>query len=375
MSKTDQQTPQTWIIKAGSSLITNHGRGLDQKFIHNWAEQVVELRKRNINCVLVSSGAIAEGLTRLNVSKRPHAIHELQAAAAVGQMGLIQSYEAQFQKHNIHTAQILLTHEDLSNRQRYLNARNTIKTLLSLNIIPIINENDSIAIDEIRFGDNDTLAALTANLIDANRLILLTDQNGMYSADPSRDKSAQLITKAQAGDPDLIQMANKGAPGKLGRGGMLTKVKAAERAAMSGSLTIIAGGKIENILLDIADNKENTGTWLMPDKEPLAARKQWLAGHLQVKGSLVIDDGAKNVLANKGKSLLAIGITQCNGDFQRGEAVLCLDSAGKHIAQGLVNYNSDETRLIIGKPSDQIENILGYIDDSEIIHRDNLVLL
>jgi len=375
MNKMDQQTPQTWIIKAGSSLITNHGRGLDQEFIHNWAEQVVELRKRNINCVLVSSGAIAEGLTRLNVSERPHAIHELQAAAAVGQMGLIQSYEAQFKKHNIHTAQILLTHEDLSNRQRYLNARNTIKTLLSLNVIPIINENDSIAIDEIRFGDNDTLAALTANLIDANRLILLTDQNGMYSADPSRDKSAKLITKAQAGDPDLIQMANKGLPGKLGRGGMLTKVKAAERAAMSGSLTIIAGGKVENILLDIADNKENTGTWLMPDNEPLAARKQWLAGHLQVKGSLVIDDGAKNVLVNKGKSLLAIGITQCNGDFQRGEAILCVDSTGKHIAQGLVNYSSDETRLIIGKPSDQIEKILGYIDDSEIIHRDNLVLL
>jgi len=371
----NQQAPQTWIIKAGSSLITNHGQGLDQEFIHNWAEQVVELRKRNINCVLVSSGAIAEGLSRLNVSTRPHAIHELQAAAAVGQMGLIQSYETQFQKHNIHTAQILLTHEDLSNRQRYLNARNTIKTLLSLNIIPIINENDSIAIDEIRFGDNDTLAALTANLIDANRLILLTDQNGMYSADPSQDKSAQLITKAQAGDPDLIQMASKGVPGKLGRGGMLTKVKAAERAAMSGSLTIIAGGKIKNILLDIADNKENTGTWLMPDNEPLAAKKQWLAGHLQVKGSLVIDNGAKNVLVNKGKSLLAIGITQCNGDFQRGEAVLCLDSAGAHIAQGLVNYSSDETRLIIGKPSDQIENILGYIDDSEIIHRDNLVLL
>jgi len=375
MSKTNQLTPQTWIIKAGSSLITNHGRGLDQEFIHNWAEQVVELRKKNINCVLVSSGAIAEGLTRLNVSTRPHAIHELQAAAAVGQMGLIQSYEAQFKKHNIHTAQILLTHEDLSNRQRYLNARNTIKTLLSLNVIPIINENDSIAIDEIRFGDNDTLAALAANLLDANRLILLTDQNGMYSADPSQDKSAQLITKAHAGDPNLIQMASKGVPGKLGRGGMLTKVKAAERAAMSGTLTIIAGGKTENILLNIADDKENTGTWLLPDKEPLAARKQWLAGHLQVKGSLVIDNGAKNALANKGKSLLPIGITQCNGDFQRGEAILCLDSAGRHIAQGLVNYSSDETRLIIGKPSDQIEKILGYIDDSEVIHRDNLVLL
>jgi len=375
MSLSDNNGDQVWIIKAGSSLITNHGKGLDQAFIQNWAEQVVELRKRNINCVLVSSGAIAEGLSRLNISERPHALHDLQAAAAIGQMGLIQSYETQFKKHNLHTAQILLTHEDLSNRQRYLNARNTIKTLLKLGVIPIINENDSIAIDEIRFGDNDTLAALTANLIDANRLILLTDQNGLYSADPNKDQSAKLIDKAQAGDLNLIKMASSGSAGKFGRGGMLTKVKAAERAAMSGTVTIIAGGTRKNILLKIADNEDNTGTWLLPDEEPIAARKQWLAGHLQVKGSLIIDDGAKNALAKKGKSLLAIGITQCNGEFLRGEAIVCIDSTGKHVAQGLVNYSSDETRLIIGKPSDQIENILGYIDDSEIIHRDNLVLL
>lgn len=375
MSETDQKNWQTWIIKAGSSLITNHGQGLDQAFIHSWAEQVVELRKKNINCVLVSSGAIAEGLSRLNIDKRPNVLHELQAAAAVGQMGLIQSYESQFKKHNIHTAQILLTHEDLSNRQRYLNARNTIKTLINLGVIPIINENDSIAIDEIRFGDNDTLAALTANLIDANRLILLTDQNGLYSADPNQDQSAKLITKAHAGDPDLVKMASKGKPGEFGRGGMLTKVKAAERAAMSGTTTIIASGTTKNILLDIADNKENTGTWLMPDTEPLAARKQWLAGHMQVKGSVAIDDGAIKAITTKGKSLLPIGITQCNGEFQRGDLIRCMDSSGKHIAQGLVNYSSDETRLIIGKSSDKIEKTLGYIDDSEIIHRDNLVLL
>lgn len=367
---------QTWIIKAGSSLITNHGKGLDQQFIKNWAEQVVALRKKNIDCILVSSGAVAEGLNRLNIEERPHALHDLQAAAAVGQMGLIQSYETQFQKHNIHTAQILLTHDDLSNRQRYLNARNTLKALLELNVIPIINENDSIAIDEIRFGDNDTLAALTANLMDANRLILLTDQNGMYSSDPSLDKSATLIKKMRAGDAELLKMASEGAPGKVGRGGMLTKVKAAERAALSGTLTIIAGGKVEDILLKIAANDEdNTGTWLTPDCEPIAARKQWLAGHLQVKGKLILDAGAISALTNKGKSLLPIGITQCIGDFKRGEAVICQDANNNDIAQGLANYNSDETRLIIGKPSEKIEKILGYIDNSEIIHRDNLVLL
>ncbi|HFE38660.1 MAG TPA: glutamate 5-kinase [Gammaproteobacteria bacterium] len=366
---------ETWIIKAGSSLITNHGQGLDQRFIANWANQVVALRKRNIHCLLVSSGAVAEGLKRLGTTERPRTLHELQAAAAVGQMGLIQSYEAQFQKHNIHTAQILLTHDDLANRQRYLNARNTLKSLLALNVIPVINENDSIAIDEIRFGDNDTLAALTANLMDANRLILLTDQNGMYSSDPNLDKSATLIKNRRAGDPELSKMASTGTPGKFGRGGMLTKVKAAERAARSGTLTIIAGGKVDNILLDIADDKENTGTWLTPDNEPLTARKQWLAGHLQIKGNLILDDGAINALTMKGKSLLPIGITHCNGDFKRGEAVACLDAAGNRLAQGLVNYNGDETRLIIGKSSEQIEQTLGYIDDTEIIHRDNLVLL
>ncbi len=365
----------TWVIKAGSSLITNHGRGLDQQFIHRWVEQVVELRKKKIHCVLISSGAIAEGLIRLNISERPKSLHALQAAAAVGQMGLIQSYETQFKKHGLHTAQILLTHDDLSNRQRYLNARNTIKTLLDLNVIPIINENDSVAIDEIRFGDNDTLAALTANLVDANRLILLTDQNGMYSADPNQDESATLITKARAGDADLLKKASAGSAGKFGRGGMLTKVQAAERAAMSGSTTIIAGGNVDNILLKIENNENNTGTWLIPDNEPLAARKQWLAGHLQVKGKLIVDDGAKNALINKGKSLLPIGTLACHGEFKRGEAVVCLDLKGKDIAQGLINYNSDETRLIIGKPSQQIEETLGYIGDAEIIHRDNLVLL
>lgn len=373
MTDTDNHPNPIWVIKAGSSLITNHGRGLDQSFIARWAEQIVSLRKRNIQCVLVSSGAVAEGLSRLNISERPSTLHELQAAAAVGQMGLIQSYEAQFQKHDIHTAQILLTHDDLANRERYLNAKNTIKTLLKLNVVPIINENDSIAIDEIRFGDNDTLAALTANLIDANQLILLTDQNGMYSADPNKDPTATLIEKAHAGDPNLLAMA--GSAGKFGSGGMQTKVLAAERAAMSGTTTIIAGGSIDNILLKIANNEKNTGTHLIPDTEPLTAKKQWIAGHLQVKGQLIMDEGAIKALIDDGKSLLAVGITQCHGDFMRGEAVACLNSHGDKIAQGLINYNSDETRLIIGKSSNEIQKELGYIDDYELIHRDNLVLL
>jgi len=369
------QKKQTWIIKAGSSLITNHGEGLDSTFINHWVEQVVELRKRNIDCILVSSGAVAEGLKRLNIKKRPHAIHELQAAAAVGQMGLIQCYEMQFQKHGLHTAQILLTHDDLSNRQRYLNARGTLKTLLTKNVIPIVNENDTVAIDEIRLGDNDTLAALVANLVDADTLILLTDQNGLYTDDPTQNKSAELITQALAGDPELIAMASKGKPGSVGRGGMLTKVKAAERAARSGTNTVIAAGNEKNILLRIAAKEDNTGTWINSRQEPLAARKQWLAGHLQVKGTLTIDSGAKSVLSEKGKSLLPVGVIKCTGDFLRGEAVLCTDSDETPIAIGLTNYSSKETQQIIGRPSHEIEATLGYINNPELIHRDNLVLI
>lgn len=366
---------QTWIIKAGSSLITNHGQGLDTAFISHWVEQIVALRKLNIDCILVSSGAVAEGLKRLNISKRPQAIHELQAAAAVGQMGLIQQYEMQFQKHNLHTAQILLTHDDLSNRERYLNARSTLKTLLDKNVIPIVNENDTIAIDEIRLGDNDTLAALVANLVDADRLVLLTDQNGLYTDDPTQNKSAELITEAQAGDKELIKMASKGKPGDFGRGGMLTKVLAAERAARSGTNTTIAAGKESNILLRIARVENNTGTWINAGQEPLAARKQWLAGHLQVKGKLTLDAGALNAVILQGKSLLPVGVIKCEGDFLRGEAVMCIDQNNANIAIGLINYNSDESHQIIGKNSLDIKATLGYIDNAELISRDNLVLI
>ncbi len=372
------QKKQTWIIKAGSSLITNHGKGLDSHFISHWVEQAVALRKKNIDCILVSSGAVAEGLKRLNIKKRPQAIHELQAAAAVGQMGVIQEYEMQFQKHDLHTAQILLTHDDLSNRERYLNARSTLQTLLEKHVIPIVNENDTIAIDEIRLGDNDTLAALVANLLQADKLILLTDQNGLYTDDPSRNKSAKLITQAQAGDAKLIEMASKGKPGGLGRGGMLTKVKAAEVAARSGTNTVIAAGKEKNILLRIAEKSDGsdkaTGTWISAKQKPLAARKQWLAGHLQVKGSLTLDSGAINVLSQNGRSLLAIGVLQCEGSFLRGEAVICKDTDNNTIAIGLINYNSKETKQIIGKASREIKTILGYISDDELIHRDNLAL-
>lgn len=366
---------QTWVIKAGSSLITNHGKGLDQRFISSWVEQVVTLRNQGIQCVLVSSGAVAEGLARLGIDKRPSEIHELQAAAAVGQMGLIQRYENQFQKHQLHTAQILLTHDDLSHRQRYLNARSTLKTLLDKNVVPIVNENDTIAIDEIRFGDNDTLAALVANLIDADRLILLTDQNGMYDADPSNNKNAKLIESAKAGDPSLLNMAGKGSAGKYGRGGMYTKVKAAERAALSGTETVIAGGHENNILIRIASNEKNTGTWLHTDNTPVTAKKKWLAGHLQVKGKLTVDAGAENVLSTQGKSLLPVGIKKCEGHFKRGEAVSCVNENGQQIAVGLINYNSEETQQIIGKPSSEISTILGYIDEPELIHRDNLVII
>ncbi len=365
---------ETWIIKAGSSLITNHGKGLDLDFIARWVEQVVILKQRGIQCILVSSGAVAEGLVRLGIETRPTALHELQAAAAVGQMGLIQRYENQFQQHGLHTAQILLTHDDLANRQRYLNARSTLKTLLAQNVVPIVNENDTIAIDEIRFGDNDTLAALVANLMDANRLILLTDQNGLYTSDPTKSPDAKLIESGKAGDTSLLEMAGKGAPGKFGRGGMYTKIKAAERAVLSGTATIIAAGKEPDILLRIANNEKNTGTWLTTDKSPITARKQWLAGHLQAKGKLVIDSGAEKVLTHQGKSLLAIGVRQCEGDFKRGEAVICTTESGQKVAVGLVNYSSDETRQIIGKPTTEIAKILGYIDEPELIHRDNLVI-
>lgn len=362
-----------WVIKIGSALLTADGRGLDTAAISGWVEQMVRLRERGTELVLVSSGAVAEGMKRLGWTKRPVALHDLQAAAAVGQMGLVQAYESHFQIHAIHTAQILLTHEDLSSRNRYLNARSTLHTLIKLGVVPVINENDTVATDEIRLGDNDNLAALVANLVEAELLVILTDQAGMYESDPRHNADAEFIYEAHAGDPQLEIMAG-GASGALGRGGMLTKIQAAARAARSGCATLIASGRESEVLMRIAQG-EQLGTLLLPGQEPMAARKQWLSAQLQVRGRLTLDAGAVKVLREAGKSLLSVGVTAVGGDFVRGEVVACMSAEGKEIARGLVNYSADEARKIMRQPSDKIEDLLGYVDEPELIHRDNLVLV
>lgn len=361
------------VVKVGSSLVTNEGRGLDQAAIAAWADQVARLRRHGRQVVLVSSGAVAEGMQRLGWARRPTAVNELQAAAAVGQMGLVQMYESCFARHGLHTAQVLLTHDDLADRKRYLNARSTLRTLLDLNVIPIINENDTVVTDEIRFGDNDTLGSLVANLIEADALVILTDQSGLYSADPRKDPSATLIQQATAGDPALEAMAG-GAGSKVGTGGMLTKVLAARRAARSGAHTIIASGREPDVLVRLMQG-EMIGTHLRAPEMKTTARKQWLADHLQVRGTLTLDAGAVRALKKEGKSLLPIGVTAVAGDFERGELVACLDPQGHEVARGLVNYTAIETARILRKPSTEIADILGYVDEPELIHRDNLVLL
>ena len=361
------------VVKVGSSLVTNEGQGLDHGALARWAEQIAELRRLKKEVVLVSSGAVAEGMQRLGWKRRPRALHELQAAAAVGQMGLVEAYESCFRKHGLHTAQVLLTHEDLADRKRYLNARSTVRTLLQLGVIPVINENDTVATDEIRFGDNDTLAALVTNLIEADVLVILTDQPGLYTRDPRRHAEATLVTQASAGDGNLEKMAG-GAGSHIGSGGMLTKVLAAKRAARSGASTIIASGREPDILVRLAAG-ETIGTQLVAQTMTLAARKQWMADHLQVRGRLKLDDGAVRALKNEGKSLLPIGVLEAAGEFERGEVVSCTDLRDCEIARGLVNYSSTETRKILRAPSLEIESRLGYVDEPELIHRDNLVLL
>jgi glutamate 5-kinase len=361
------------VIKVGSSLLTNEGRGIDRAAISRWVEQIVALRALGKDVVLVSSGAIAEGMQRLGWTRRPAAIHELQAAAAVGQMGLVQAYETAFARFGIHTAQILLTHEDLADRRRYLNARSTLFTLIGLSVVPIINENDTVTTDEIRLGDNDTLGALVANLIDADVLILLTDQPGLYTADPRSDPKATLLDRARAGDVQLEAMAG-GAGSALGRGGMLTKVLAAKRAARSGASTVIADGREDRVLTRLAAG-ESIGTELVAETMTLGARKQWLANHVRLAGKLTLDPGAVRALTREGKSLLPIGVVSCAGGFERGELVGCFDAGGLEVARGLVNYSAAETKRILKKPSSEIEAILGYVDEPELIHRDNLVLV
>ena len=367
-----------WVIKVGSSSVTKNGRGLNMDAIANLASQLASLVKSDKEVILVSSGAIAEGMNRLAWDKRPHAVYELQAAAAVGQMGLIQAYESCLQKHLLHSAQVLLTHEDLQDRTRYLNARTTLRKLLSLKVIPVVNENDTVATDEIKFGDNDTLAALVSNLVEADTLIILTDQQGIYEAPPQNNSNRKtsankLIDELSANDSLLDKVAGPSA-GELGRGGMQTKVSAARLAARAGAATVIAPSKVGNILLKIAAGEQH-GTLLYPDNEPLVARKQWIANQLYTNGELVLDDGACQVICKDGKSLLPIGVQNVKGNFERGEVVSCLNRLGKEIARGLVNYNAKEASQLKGKASSEIESTLGYVEEPELIHRDNLVVL
>ena len=362
-----------WVVKIGSSLLTDEGRGLAKAAIDDWVAQVARLCQHGVEVVLVSSGAVAEGMARLGWATRPSVLYELQAAAAVGQMGLVQTYETSFQKHGLKTAQVLLTHDDLSNRKRYLNARSTLRTLLKLKVVPIVNENDTVAMEEIRFGDNDTLAALVANLVEADVLVILTDQAGMFDKDPRSNADAKLLSEVSAADPQLEAMAG-GTAGKVGRGGMLTKVRAAKLAARSGASTLVAPGRTSGVLDAIAAGQP-VGTLFTPGQETFVARKQWLASHLQLRGKLVIDSGAARVLRDSGRSLLAVGVKNVTGDFMRGEVVACVDEQGHELARGLVNYSADETRRIMGLASDRIEEILGYVDEPELIHRDNLVLI
>jgi glutamate 5-kinase len=372
-SRQEVRSARRWVVKIGSALLTDDGRGLNTAGIERWVTQLVELRRRGIELVLVSSGAVAEGMTRLGWKSRPTAIHELQAAAAVGQMGLVQAYESQFQRYGMHTAQVLLGHDDISARDRYLNARGTLQTLVRLGVIPVINENDTVVTDEIRFGDNDTLAALVANLIDADLLVILTDQSGLFERDPRLDPAAPLVPRARATDPELDRMAG-GSAGVLGRGGMATKLRAARLAARSGADTIIVGGRIEQVLTRLQAGEE-LGTLLVADQQPLAARKQWLAGLMQVAGQLHLDEGAARVIREQGRSLLPVGVTAVSGRFRRGDLVACLDPAGREVARGLVNYDVEDAARIVGLPTDRLMSALGYQGEKELIHRDNLVVV
>lgn len=364
------RSSKVWVVKIGSALLTHPQAGLNTEVIVHLADQIVALKKKGIKVVLVSSGSIAEGLRLLKLGKRPREVHRLQAAAAVGQMGLVHSYQLAFNRHEFVCAQVLLTHADLANRMRYLNARRTIQTLLDLDTVPIINENDTVVTDEVR-RDNDTLGALVANLIEADALILLTDQDGLFTADPRHDQTASRIHLGEAGDLNLLKMAGDG--GELGTGGMLTKLQAAQKAARSGTLTVIVNGRNKQALRSVYDGDE-TGTWLFPKNNKIAARKQWISGQEQAHSRIVIDSGAVDVLQNKGRSLLPIGIVAVNGKFSRGDIVLVSDQKGHEIACGIVNYDSEEAARICGEPSDKIEALLGYIDDPEMIHRDNLVV-
>lgn len=375
LAERQQRIPQSrrWVIKIGSALLTQDGKGLDVAALGEWAEQMIQLRQQGIEIILVSSGAVAEGMSRMAWAQRPDDLAELQAAAAIGQAGLIQAYEAKFKAHHIHAAQVLLTHDDLHNRRRYLNARSTLQALLRLGAIPIVNENDTVSYEEIRLGDNDTLAALVANLLEADLLVILTDQQGLFDKDPRKYTNARLIDVAYANDPQLLGFAGPSG-GHLGRGGMTTKVTAAQRAARSGCATVIASGRESHVLLQLAQ-QALIGTFLLPDHNRLAAKKQWIANQLTIHGRVFLDSGAVNALSQQGKSLLPIGVIQIEGDFLRGDLIECMTTEGDIIARGLSNYSAQAARQIQGRPSQQIQAILGYKHADALIHRDNLVLI
>jgi glutamate 5-kinase len=360
------------VVKVGSSLVTNDGRGLDEVAIGEWCRQMSILVRSGREVIMVSSGAIAEGMKRLGWSSRPHEIHELQAAAAVGQMGLAHMYETKLRENGLGSAQVLLTHADLADRERYLNARSTLLTLLKLGVVPVINENDTVVNDEIKFGDNDTLGALVANLVEADALVILTDQKGLFTADPRKDLNAKFVHEAKAGDPALEAMAG-GAGSSLGRGGMITKILAAKRAAGSGASTVIAWGREADALVRLAQG-EPIGTLLVAQTQKTQARKQWIADHLQMRGTVTVDDGAVAKLRDEGKSLLPIGMVSVEGDFSRGDVIAIRDCLGIEMARGLANYASAEARLICRKQSNEFEKLLGYAAEPEMVHRDNLVL-
>jgi glutamate 5-kinase len=360
------------VVKVGSSLVTNEGRGLDEQAIGEWCRQLSALVRDGREVIMVSSGAIAEGMKRLGWTTRPQELHELQAAAAVGQMGLAHMYETKLRENGLGSAQVLLTHADLADRERYLNARSTLLTLLTHGVLPVINENDTVVNDEIKFGDNDTLGALVANLVEADALIILTDQKGLYTADPRRDPSATFVHEARAGDVKLEEMAG-GAGSSIGKGGMITKILAAKRAAGSGASTVIAWGREPDALVRLTQG-EAIGTLLVAQTQKQQARKQWMADHLQLRGSVTIDDGAVSKLKGDGSSLLPIGMTGVDGDFSRGEVIAILDSQGQEVARGLANYAAAEARLLCRKPSSQMSQLLGYAAEPEMVHRDNLVL-
>lgn len=368
----DFRATRRWVVKVGSSLITNIETGINVERIQSWAKQIADLKDAGVEVVLVSSGSVMEGMKRLGWSERPHEVHLLQVAAAVGQMGLVRTYEIAFEKHGYQTAQMLLTNADLSDRGRYLNARNTIRTLLELRIIPIVNENDSVTTDDIKFGDNDNLAGLVTNIVDADLLVILTDQTGLFDADPRTYPNANLINRAHPHDENLDRVV--GPSSQYGRGGMLTKLEAARKATRSGAATFIASGLIQNQLQRIF-NSQAEGTLLLSPTGRITAHKQWLAGRLRIAGKLHLDQGAANALLEQGRSLLSVGVKQVEGNFKRGDLVICLSPDDREIARGLINYDAQEASQIMGQRTDQIELVLGYIRDHELIHRDNMVIM